>query len=255
MYFEGDAAIYDRFVGRYAPRLSAALIATVGVRPGDRALDVGCGPGGLARALADVVGASSVAAIDPSTSFVAACRARVPGADVRQGAAEALPFEPSAFDVVLSQLVVNFMRDADAGVAEMRRVAREGGCVGSCVWDYADGMTMMRAFWDGARDIDPGAPDEGETMRYCNEGELGDLWRRAGLHDVETGALDIEAGYDDYDDLWTPFTAGIGPAGAYCAALDDERREELRLAVFRRLGEPIGQFTLSARAWFVRGEA
>jgi SAM-dependent methyltransferase len=255
MYFEGDAAIYDRFVGRYALRLSAALIATVGVHPGDRALDVGCGPGGLTRALADVVGASSVAAIDPSTSFVAACRERVPGADVRQGAAEALPFEDGAFDVVLSQLVVNFMRDADAGVAEMRRVARDGGRVGSCVWDYADGMTMMRAFWDSARDVDPDAPDEGRTMRYRNDGELGDLWRRVGLHDVETGALDVEAEYDDYDDLWVPFTAGIGPAGAFCASLDGERQEVLRRAVFRRLGEPQGSFTLTARAWYARARA
>jgi SAM-dependent methyltransferase len=252
--FEADAAVYDRFVGRYAPPLSAALIAAVGVGPGDRVLDVGCGPGGLTRALADVVGTERVAAIDPSTSFVAACRERVPGADVHQATAEALPFDGDTFDVVLSQLVVNFMRDADAGVAEMRRVAREGGRVASCVWDYAEGMTMLRAFWDGARDVDPAAPDEGETMRYSNRDELGDLWRRVGLQEVETGALDVEATYDDYDDYWSPFTAGIGPAGAYCASLDGGRQEALRQAVFRRLGEPTGAFALTARAWYVRGE-
>jgi SAM-dependent methyltransferase len=251
--FEADAAMYDRFVGRYAPQLSATLIATAGVGPGERALDVGCGPGGLTRALADVVGEESVAAIDPSTSFVAACRERIPGADVRQGAAEALPFDADTFDVVLSQLVVNFMRDADAGVAEMRRVAREGGLVASCVWDYADGMKMLRAFWDGVLDLDPDAPDEARTMRYANEAELGDLWRRVGLRDVETGALDVEAAYNDFDDYWTPFTAGIGPAGAYYASLDDKRRNALRRAVYRRLGEPHGPFTLTARAWYARG--
>jgi len=253
--FEADAAVYDRFVGRYSARLSAAVVETAGVLAGDRALDVGCGPGGLARALADLVGADNVAAVDPSKSFVDACRKRLPGADVREAAAESLPFEDDAFDAVLSQLVVNFMRDADAGLAEMRRVARDGGCMASCVWDYAEGMTMLRAFWDGALDVDSDAPDEARTMRYCSEGELGELWRRAGLHDIATGALVVEARYDDYDDYWSPFTAGIGPAGAYCASLDDERQEALRQAVFRRLGEPQGSFTLSARAWYARGRA
>jgi SAM-dependent methyltransferase len=252
--FEADAAVYDRFVGRYAPQLSAALVEAARVRAGDRVLDVGCGPGGLTRALAELVGAENVAAIDPSTSFVAACRQRVPGVDVREGAAEALPFDSRMFDAVMSQLVVNFMRDADAGVAEMRRVTREGGRVAACVWDYADGMTMLRAFWDGARAVDPAPPDE-STMRYSNEAELGDLWQRSGLRDVETGALDVEAAYEDYDDYWVPFTGGVGPAGAFTASLDEERREALRQAVFQELGEPRGPFTLTARAWYARGVA
>src|SRR5919201_3348579 len=135
MTFEADAAVYDRYVGRYAPQLSAELIDATGVAATDRALDVGCGPGGLTRALADRVGAERVSAVDPSASFVAACRARVPEADVREAGAESLPFADGTFDVVLSQLVVNFMRDAEAGVQEMRRVARVGGRVASCVWD------------------------------------------------------------------------------------------------------------------------
>jgi len=253
--FEADAAVYDRHVGRYAGALSAAHIAAAGVARDDRVLDVGCGPGGLTRALADLVGAENVAAVDPSKSFVAACEARVPGADVREGAAESLPFDDGAFDAVLSQLVVNFMRDADAGVAEMGRVARGGGSVASCVWDYADGMTMLRAFWDGALDIDPDAPDEARTMRYCSEPELRELWLRAGLHDVDTEALVVEAAYDDFDDYWDPFPTGLAPSGAYCASLDPEQQEALRVAVFRRLGEPAGPFTLTARAWFVRGSS
>jgi SAM-dependent methyltransferase len=253
--FEADAAVYDRHVGRYTPQLSKALIAAAGVEPGDRVLDVGCGPGGLAHALARRVGAENVAAVDPSRAFVAACRARVPGADVREGSAEALPFGDESFDVVLSQLVVNFMRDADAGAVELRRAARAGGVVASCVWDYAGGMTMLRAFWDGALDLDPDAPDEGRTMRNCSEDELAGLWRRAGLRDVDTGALVVEASYDDFDDYWAPFPTGLAPSGAYCASLGPERQEALRAAVRRRLGDPAGPFTLGARAWFVRGRA
>jgi SAM-dependent methyltransferase len=251
--FEVDAAVYDRHVGRYAPQLSAALVEAAGVVAGDQVLDVGCGPGGLTRALAELVGAERVAAVDPSKLFVDACHERVPGADVREGAAEALPFDSTTFDVVLSQLVVNFMRDADAGLAEMRRVTREGGVVASCVWDYVEGMTMLRAFWDGALDVDPNAPDEGRTMPYCNEADLGELWRHSGLQNVETGALVVEASYEDFDDYWAPFPTGLAPSGAFCASLDSERQEALRQAVFRRLGEPQGPFTLTARAWYARG--
>jgi SAM-dependent methyltransferase len=255
MTFEADAAVYDRHVGRYAPQLSAALMDAAGVRPGDLVLDVGCGPGGLTQALAERVGAENVTAVEPSDSFVAACRKRVPGAAVHAGTAESLPFEDDEFAVVLSQLVVNFMRDAPVGVAEMRRVARPGGTVAACVWDYAGEMTMLRAFWDGALAIDPDAPDEGRTMRYCNEAELAQLWREAGIGDVATGSIVVEAAYGDFDDYWSPFPTGLAPSGAYCASLSDERREELRQAVFERLGRPRGPFTVGARAWFVRGRA
>ncbi len=165
--------------------------------------------------------------------------------------AEQLPFDDGSIDVVMSQLVVNFMADAEAGVAEMRRVARRA--VTSCVWDYADGMTMLRAFWDAALELDPAAPDEGRTMRYCTLDELASLWRTAGLRAVETRPLVVEAAYDDFDDYWSPFPEGIAPSGAYCASLGEDGRAALREACFLRLGSPSGPFTLTARAWFVAG--
>ena len=253
--FRASTDLYGRFVGRYAPPLSAALIEAVGIEAGSRLLDVGCGPGGLAMALADVVGTENVVAVDPSEPFAETCRTRLPGADVRVAAAEELPFPDDSFDGACAQLVVNFMSDAERGVGEMKRVVRPGGAVAACTWDYADGMTMLRAFWDGALDVDPDAPDEARTMSYCSERELSELWLRGGLHDVDTGALVVEAAYDDFDDYWAPFPTGLAPSGAYCASLDAERREALRLAVFRRLGEPAGAFTLTARAWFARGSA
>ena len=155
------------------------------------------------------------------------------------------------FDVVLSQLVVNFMSDAEAGVGEMRRVARR--TVASCVWDYAGEMTMLRAFWDAARELAADAPDEGETMRYCTPRELTALWAAAGLRDPETKALVVAADYDDFEDYWSPFPAVVAPSGAYCASLDEDAQASLREACFRRLGSPAGPFTLTARAWFVAG--
>jgi SAM-dependent methyltransferase len=255
MSFETSAEVYARHVGRYGPQLAAAFADAAGIRAGMRALDVGCGPGVLTAELARRLGAERVAAVDPSQSFVAAARDRVPGADVRVGTAEELPAFEAPFDAVLSQLVVNFLAEPERGVLELRAAAAEGGIVAAAVWDYAGEMSMLRAFWDGALELDPDAPDEGTTMRFCKDGELGDLWRRCGLEDVETGSLVVCAGYEDFDDYWSPFPAGVAPSGSYCASLDPVGQKRLRQAVFRRLGEPGGRFELSARAWFVRGRA
>jgi len=224
----------------------------VGLRAGDRALDVGCGPGAALAAFAARLGTENVAGVDPSEPFVEMARSRVPGADVRVAAAEAVPFDDDSFDVVVSQLVLNFMTDTPAGVAEMCRTARRTSA--SCVWDYAGETEMLRVFWDAALEIDPDAPDEGRVMRWCSPAELEELWKRAGLREVEVGELVVRAEYDDFDDYWAPFRAGIAPSGAYCASLPAARQEALRQACFRRLGRPGGAFELTARAWFAVGQ-
>jgi SAM-dependent methyltransferase len=254
--FRAPADAYDRHVGRYSTQLASALIAFAGVERGMRAVDVGCGPGALTAALARELGAESVAAADPSEPFAQACRARLPGVDVVVAGAEALPFADGAFDVALSQLVVNFMRDAEAGVREMGRVTRPGGAVAACVWDYAGDMTLLRAFWDAAREVDPAraaAADEGIVMSWCAEGELAELWRAAGLRDVRFGPLVVSARYTGFEDLWSPFPTGVAPSGAFCASLDADRRGELHDAFRRRLGVGDGAFELTARAWAVAG--
>jgi SAM-dependent methyltransferase len=246
----GDA--YDRYMGRYSRELAPRLIAFAGIEPGMRALDVGCGPGALTVALADRLAAANVAAADPSEPLLAACAARVPGADVRLAPAGELPWPDDSFDAALSQLVLNFVPDADAAVAEMRRVVTVGGTVASCTWDYGGGMRMLRTFWDAAVELDPLAPDE-HAMRYTSEEDLAALWRRQRLADVETAPLDVEVEYESFDDYWEPFTLGVGPGGAYCVSLDPERREALRAGCFRGLGSPAGPFALTARAFAVRG--
>jgi ubiquinone/menaquinone biosynthesis C-methylase UbiE len=253
MSFDTTRSAYDRYMGRYSDQLAITFLSFLGGDPGQRALDVGCGPGALTRALATGLGASHVAAADPSEPFVAACAERVRGADVRRAVAAELPWDDATFDLVVSQLVLNFLPDAEAGVAEMLRVTRPGGMIGACTWDYADGMTMLRTFWDAARELDPESPDEARTMRFTTERELADLWERAGLMDVGTRSLEVSTEYANFDGYWLPFTLGIGPGGAYAASLDTERLALLRDGCLQRLGAPEGAFTLNARAVAVSG--
>lgn len=254
MSFGVAGDVYDRFMGRYSRELAPRLIEFAEIEPRMSVLDVGCGPGALAERLAERVGPGRVGAADPSEPFVAACSSRVPGADVRQASAEKLPWPDEAFDAGLAQLVINFLSDPHAGVAEMLRVVRAGGVVAACTWDHGDGMQMLRIFWDAARALDSGAAGEGRAARFRTREELDELWHSAGLEHVKTAPLDVETTYADFADFWKPLGAGIGPTGAYFVSLDGERQAELREELLRRLGSPAGPFTLSARAWAVRGE-
>ena len=258
MTFAVPGDVYDRFVGRYSYELCEALARAAGIAAGSSVLDVGAGTGAGTRYLVELVGAERVAAVDPTESFLEALRARFPRADVRLAQAESLPFEDDSFDATLAQLVVNFMADPTPGVAEMRRVTRPGGPVAACVWDYPGEMTLLRVFWEAASELDPGgvqSVDERTQMPFGHRGELGDLWREAGLEEVEDGELVVSAEYAGFDDLWEPFTNGVGPAGRYVAALDDERQGALKAEYRRRLSVSNGGFRLSARAWFAAGRA
>jgi SAM-dependent methyltransferase len=250
--FGAPADSYDRFMGRYTRTLAPLLADAAGVASGMRALDVGCGPGGLTDVLAARVGEARVAAIDPAPQFAAACRERHPGADVRVGVAEELPWDDDAFDAALACLVVAFMRDADRGVREMARVTRPGGTVAACMWDIpGGGMTMLSTFWRAAHAVDPSAPGE-RGRPGVTEGDLGERFRRAGLQDVVEGALEATAEYTGFDDLWEPFTLAVGPVGEYLAGLPPERQAQLRETLRAEMPAD-GPFTLTARAWYARG--
>jgi SAM-dependent methyltransferase len=250
------AEAYDAHIGRYGAALGTALLDAAGIDGGARALDVGCGPGALTAVLAERLGTENVAAVDQSEPFASACRARVPGADVRVADALELPFADGTFDAVLSQLVVNFLPDPIRGVAEMVRVARPGATVAACVWDYADGMTLLRVFWDAAIALDPDGArplDEGVRMPHCSEAGLRALWEEGGMADVRAGALIVRAAYAGFDDLWAPIARGVGPSGAYADGLALDHREAFRDEFARRLGAGDAPFELSARAWWVAG--
>lgn len=253
--FTVSGEVYDRFMGRYSTRLAAPFADAAGIEAGQTVLDVGCGPGALTAELVRRVGAANVAAVDPAPQFVDAVRERLPGVEAQVGRAEELPFPDGRFDASLAQLVLHFVSDADATAREMRRVVRPGGTVAGCVWDFGDGMVMLREFWGAATAIDSSAPDEALTRPFGRDGEIGELFERAGLQDVATGALETDARYESFDEFWAPFLTNTGPAGAFIDSLDEDGRARLREDLRARLGSPEGAFTLPARAWYATGRA
>jgi SAM-dependent methyltransferase len=256
MFSAGEA--YERFMGGWSRALAPLLVRFAGVQDGDAVLDVGSGTGALASAVAAAAPSSRIVGIDPAAPFVAFAQARHPEDLVRfeVGDAQQLRLADGSFDRTLSLLMLNFLPNPEQGLTEMIRVTRPSGAVAAAVWDYGQGMEMLRVFWDEAIALNPhlDARDE-RHMRFCRRGELGALWREHRLRDVLEDALTIETRFASFDDYWSPFRETQGPAGAYVAALPAGESEQLRLRLRSRLfgDNPERPIVLRARAWAVRG--
>jgi SAM-dependent methyltransferase len=248
--FNVSADSYDGFMGRYSRPLATQTADLADVRAGQRVLDVGCGPGALTAELVARLGPDQVAAVEPSEQFVAAVRERLPGVAVTRAAAEELPFGDGEFDAALAQLVVHFMKDPAAGLREMRRVTKPGGTVAACVWDHGGGRGPLSVYWQAVKELDPAAEDESERAG-SRAGHLGELLRAAGLRDVTESELRVDVVHATFEDWWTPFTTGVGPAGSYVAGLDPDQRARLEARCRELYPDP--PFTLTAIAWAARG--
>ena len=236
MFVESDA--YERFMGRWSRRLAPLLVTFASVRDGDSVLDVGSGTGALAFAIVEAVPSARVTGVDPSGAYVRYAQARTPGDRVRfqVGDAQALALPDATFDLTASLLVMNFIPDPAKALREMIRVTRPGGVVAAAVWDYGEGMEMLRVFWDEAVALDGGVAARDErTMPLCRRGELGALWRASGLEQVEEEPIETELSFASFDDYWSPFLGGQGPAGAYVASLPASTRAALESRLRARL--------------------
>jgi SAM-dependent methyltransferase len=230
------------------------------VPAGLRWLDVGCGTGALTATVLAVADPAEVVGVDPSEEFLATARARIvdPRSTFHPGDAQALPLPAGRVDAVISALALNFVPDPGRAVAEFARVVTPGGVAAAYVWDYADGMAMLRYFWDAAGTLDPAAAelDEGHRFPLCRPAPLRELWTAAGMDQVTVHAVEVPTVFADFDDYWTPFLGGQGPAPGYTMSLAEERRRALRDLLRARLpANPDGSIPLTARAWAIRGTA
>lgn len=253
-----NAEAYERYVGRWSRRVAREFFAWLAVPPGSHWLDVGCGTGALTEAILRQAQPAEVTGVDPAEGFVAYAREHVQDsrASFRVGDATALPFGDELFGAVVSGLVLNHIPAHGVALAEMARVARRGGIVAAYVWDYADQMQMMRAFWDAAVEVDPAIAEMDQGRRYpiCQPEPLTELFKSAGLMGVEVRAIDVTTYFHDFDDYWLPFLGGQGPAPSYAVSLTEGTRVILRERIRSKLPiTPDGSILLIARAWAVRG--
>ena len=255
-----SGAAYEPYVGRWSRLVAREFLAWLGVPPESRWLDVGCGTGALSAAILAVARPSTVLGIDASEGYVAYAREQIRDdrAEFRHGDAQALPFGDESFDATGSGLVLNFLPEPSRGQVEMARVTRPGGVAAVYVWDYAGTMQLMRHFWDAAAALDPTAVelDEGRRFPICRPEALERLLIEAGLEDVAVRAVDVPTLFRDFDDYWSPFLGGQGPAPSYAMSLTEERRAALRDRIRVSLPTPDdGSIRLIARAWAARGRS
>lgn len=252
----GDA--YEVYIGRWSRPVANAFVQGLAMPPGRRWLDVGCGTGALTATVLALADPAEVVGVDPSEQFLSTARSRIGDARAtfRTGDAQSLPLPDHRFDAVVSALAVNFVPDPARAAAEFVRVAAPGAVVAAYVWDYAEGMAMIRQFWDAATALDPAAAELDEARRFplCRPEPLRDLWKSAGLDEVTVEPIEVPTVFSDFDDYWTPFLGGQGPAPEYVASLPDSNRDALRELLRTRLPtSPDGTIGLVARAWAVRG--
>jgi SAM-dependent methyltransferase len=252
---EGNS--YESYMGRWSRLVAREFVDWLGVRPGSSWLDVGCGTGALSGRIGDVSRPSGVTGIDQSAEFIETARAALGGlADLRVADAGALPFDADEFDAAVSGLVLNFLPDPEVAVSEMRRVTRPDGMVAVYVWDYTDGMQMIRRFWDAAVELDPGvaALDEAARFPVCRPERLAAIFERCDLGAVDIAALEVPTVFQGFDEYWRPFLGGQGPAPSYVSSLDDVARSRLESRLRQYLPTTDdGVIELMARAWAVKG--
>ena len=253
-----SGAAYEPYVGRWSRLVAREFLAWLAVPTGRRWLDIGCGTGALSQTIVETAGPAVVVGIDPSAGFVTYARNQLADdrAHFEVGDAHALPHRQATFDSAVAGLVLNFVSEPGAAVAEMARVVRPGGVVAAYVWDYAGEMQLMRRFWDAAVALDSAARalDEGRRFPLCHPEPLAELFREAGLKAVEVRAIDVPTHFRDFDDYWTPFLGGQGPAPGYCVSLGEEQRRYLRERIRAGLpAQPDGTIRLIARAWAAQG--
>jgi SAM-dependent methyltransferase len=252
-----DARAYERFMGRWSELAAPRFAEFAGIPDRGEVLDIGSGTGSLTLTIARLRPHCKVEGVDISREYIEFARARTknPRVHFEAGDAQNLAFATGTFDAATSLLVFNFIPDPAKALSEARRVTRLGAPISAAVWDYGDGMRMLRVFWDAAGALDSNARRLDEKhMPLCRKGQLSELWTRGGLRKIQESPLEIIMRFRDFDDFWGPFLLGQGPAGAYVKRLPGNRVSALREEVQLRLGDPRGPFTLPARLWGVRGE-
>jgi SAM-dependent methyltransferase len=251
---------YEKFMGRWSELVALNFLEWLAVSPGSSWLDVGCGTGSLTKLILEKYKPKKIISIDSSPEFIKHTQQSIinPVVHFQVGQAEELELEPDSVDAVVSGIMLNFVQSPEAAVKEMIRVTKPGGIVGIFLWDYAEGMEMLRYFWNAAVELSPNAKeyDEGNRFPICKEGQLEFLVKDCGLKKVEAAPIEVTTVFRNFDDYWIPFLGNVGPAPAYNMSMNEEDRQRLKNKLKEKL--PIaedGSISLPAKVWAVKGTA
>jgi SAM-dependent methyltransferase len=249
---------YERFMGRWSTLVAHKFLSWLAAPPARIWLDVGCGTGSLTKLILEEHHPKEIISVDSSGDLISYARRSItdPSVHFKVGMAQSLELDSNSIDVVVSGLVLNFVPQPKAAILEMLRVTKPGGKIGIFLWDYANGMQMLRYFWDAAVQLDNNANEFDEGIRFplCQEGQLESLIREAGLKQVEATAIEVKTVFQNFDDYWQPFLGNVGPAPNYTMRLNQKDRQKLEDKLRKSL--PIdadGSISLIARAWAVKG--
>jgi ubiquinone/menaquinone biosynthesis C-methylase UbiE len=248
---------YEYFMGRWSNLVAEPFIDWLASPVELKWLDVGCGSGALSEAIINKCNPVEVIAIDQSDGFVKTAQKRLGNkARCRVGNALSLPLNDASVNNSVSGLVLNFVPEPSKLLSEMKRVTCDGGKVGVYIWDYAGKMEFLNQFWDAAVELDTKASSLHEGSRFpgSNAEGLEQLFNQAGFKKITVTPIDINTDFKNFDDYWSPFLGGQGPAPSYVTTLDEAEREKLRNSLYERLPlKEDGRIPMVARAWAAKG--
>jgi len=249
---------YEKFMGRWSNLVAEIFLNWLAVPPECTWLDVGCGTGALTKLILQTCRPKKIISIDSSNEFITHAQNSIadPVVSFQVGNAEALELESNSIDAVVSGIMLNFIPQPEKAVAEMMRVTKPGGTIGIFLWDYSDGMQMLRYFWDAVVELDNKAKEYDEGIRFplCKEGKLEALVKKSGMKKVEAMSIEVTTKFKNFDDYWLPFLGNVGPAPSYVMSLEENDRQKLKNKLLETLPiEKDGTMTLTARAWAVKG--
>jgi len=255
-----SAIAYEKFMGRWSTLVAQKFLSWLDIAPDRSWLDLGCGTGSLTKLILETYQPKEIISIDSSSDFISYAQRSVinPFVHFKVGLAQSLELDSNSVDAVVSGLVLNFVPEPASVILEMLRVTKPGGKIGIFLWDYEDGMQMLRYFWDAAVELDnkAGEFDEGIRFPICQEGQLESLVREVGLKQVEATSIEVKTDFKNFDDYWEPFLGKVGPAPSYIMSLNPKGRQKLEDKLRKSLPfDDSGSISLIARAWAVTGIA
>jgi ubiquinone/menaquinone biosynthesis C-methylase UbiE len=251
---------YENFMGRWSNLIARKFLDWLAISPKKVWVDLGCGTGSLTKLILEKNQPKKIISIDSSSEFISHAQQTITNlnAQFKVGLAQALELESKSIDVVVSGIMLNFVPQPEAAISEMIRVTKSGGTIGIFLWDYAEGMEMLRYFWNAAVELNKDAKEYDEGIRFplCQEGQLESLFRKTDLNRIEAVSIGVSTIFRNFDDYWVPFLGNVGPAPSYVMNLSVNDRQRLKDKLKKTL--PIredGSISLMARAWAVKGTA